>query len=89
MESQQHNALPVPPIAAINMDKLIEQLFERINRLEIDVRECHQNHKNTLELQNGAIVRALEQNTRALENIEKHLLTWQKRKAPVKRITMR
>ena len=87
MDSQQ-TVPPIPPLHHINMDKLIEQLFERMARLEVNVEECHNNHRQTLEIQNGAMVRILEQNTRVLENIDNHLSSWQKikRKVPVKRI---
>lgn len=79
MDSQP-NMPPIPPPQQLNMDKLIEQLFERITRLEVDVRECNANHKQTLELQNGAIVRALEQNTRALENINTCMSSWERKR---------
>lgn len=82
------NTPPIPPPQQLNMDKLVEQLFERINRLELDVRKCNANHTETLQLQNGAIVRALEQNTRVLENIEKSMHLWERKKAPAARKTM-
>lgn len=81
MDSQP-NMPPIPPPQQLNMDKLIEQLFERITRLEVDVRECNANHKQTLELQNGAIVRALEQNTRVLENINNYMSSWERKRVP-------
>lgn len=82
MDSQP-NLPPIPPHQQLNMDKLIEQLLQRTDRLEIAVSECHQNHQKTLETQNGAIVRALEQNTRVLEKIEKSMHLWErKRKTP-------
>lgn len=87
MDSLQ-NTPPIPPPQHINMDKLIEQLFERMTRLELDVRECNANHKETLQLQNGAIVRALEQNTRVLEKIEKSIILWERKKAPAARRTL-
>ena len=72
MDSQP-NKPPIPPPQQLNMDKLIEQLFERLVRLETDVKECHNNHRQTLEIQNGAIVRALEQNTQVLIRLEAFL----------------
>jgi len=75
MDSQQPTQPTTPHSNNINlnMDKLIEQLFERQSRLEEDVRKCHENHRETLEMQNGAIVRTIEQNTRILERIEQIL----------------
>lgn len=89
MDSPQ-SVPPIPPPHHVNMDKLIEQLFDRMTRLEIAAEECHNNHRQTLELQNGAMVRILEQNTRVLENIDKHLSSWQNQKvkrAAARRIT--
>lgn len=81
MDSQP-NMPPIPPPQQLNMDKLIEQLFERMVRLETDVKECHNNHRQTLEIQNGAMVRVLEQNTRILESINNHLSSWERKRAP-------
>ncbi len=62
----------IPP-NFLDMNELISQLFQKIERLEADVRECNNGHKSTLELQNGALVRALEQNTQVLNRLEAFL----------------
>jgi len=69
---------PIPP-NFLDMNTLIAQLFQKMERLEIDVRECHTSHKTTLEMQNGAIVRALEQNTTALNQIKEVLSHYSKK----------
>lgn len=66
------NTPPVPP-NFLDMNELINQLFQKIERLETDVRDCHHRHIEATQFQNGALVKALERNTIALENIEKHL----------------
>ena len=71
MDSQP-NLPPIPP-NFLDMNELISQLFQKIERLEVDVRECNTGHKATLELQNGALVRALEQNTQVLIRLEDFL----------------
>lgn len=55
------------------MNELINQLFQKIERLETDVRDCHLRHIEATQFQNGALVKALERNTVALENIEQVL----------------
>lgn len=72
MDSQQNNSQAIPP-NFLDMNELINQLFQKINNLETDVRECHQRHLEATQFQNGALVRTLEQNTAALERIEKLL----------------
>lgn len=71
MDSQQTQP-PIPP-NFLDMNQLLEHLFLKINKLEEDVRNCHHRHIEATEFQNGALVKALERNTIALENIEKHL----------------
>jgi len=68
----QHNTPPVPP-NFLDMNELINQLFQKIERLETDVRDCHHRHIEAEQYKNGALVRALERNTAALEKIEQHL----------------
>lgn len=83
MDSQPHTSAPIPPPPQLNMDKLLEQLFERTERLEKAVQECHANHLKPFEFQNGALVRALEQNTRVLQNIENNMSKWPKGKRKI------
>ena len=71
MDRQQVSP-PIPP-NFLDMNELINQLFQKIERLETDVRDCHHRHIEATQFQNGALVKALERNTNALENIEKHL----------------
>lgn len=71
MDSQQKQ--PIIPPNFLDMNELINQLFQKIERLETDVRDCHYRHIEATQFQNGALVKALERNTIALENIEKHL----------------
>ena len=61
------------PTNFFDMNELINQLFQKIERLETDVRDCYHRHIEATQFQNGALVKALERNTNALENIEKHL----------------
>lgn len=77
MDSQQKEP-PIPP-NFLDMNELINQLFQKIERLETDVRDCHHRHIEATQFQNGALVKALERNTVALESIEKHLLSQPKR----------
>lgn len=63
---------PIPP-NFLDMNELINQLFQKIERLETDVRDCHHRHIEATQFQNGALARTLERNTRVLEKIEKHL----------------
>lgn len=69
MDSQTNNPT-IPPTNYLNMNELIAQLFEKINQLEQDVRQCHQQHLEATQFQNGALVRTLERNTQVLESIE-------------------
>lgn len=69
---RQQNTPPIPP-NFLDMNELINQLFQKIERLETDVRACHQRHIEATQFQNGALVKALERNTTALEKIEHHL----------------
>lgn len=71
MDSQPKQP-PIPP-NFLDMNELINQLFQKIERLETDVRDCYHRHIEATQFQNGALVKALERNTNALENIEKHL----------------
>ena len=68
----QHNTPPVPP-NFLDMNELINQLFQKIERLETDVRDCHHRHIEATQHQNGALVRTLERNTQVLERIEEFL----------------
>jgi len=68
MDRQQKKP-PIPP-NFLDMNELINQLFQKIERLETDVRDCHHRHLEATQFQNGALVRMLERNTQALENIE-------------------
>lgn len=43
---------------------------QRTEHLEADIKDCQQRHLETIELQNGALVKALEQNTQALTRLE-------------------
>ncbi len=65
----QHISPPIPP-NFLDMNELINQLFQKIERLETDVRECHHRHLEATQFQNGALVRTLERNTQVLESIE-------------------
>lgn len=71
MDGQQNK----PPVPAnfLDMNELINQLFQKIERLEIDVRDCHQRHIEATQFQNGALARTLERNTMVLEHIEEFL----------------
>jgi hypothetical protein len=69
----QHTTPPVPPTNFLDMNELINQLFQKIERLETDVRDCHLRHIEATQFQNGALARTLERNTQVLERIEKHL----------------
>jgi len=70
----QHTSPPVPPTTNfLNMNELLGHLFKEIEALKNDVKDCHRQHIETTQFQNGALVKALERNTIALENIEKHL----------------
>ena len=60
---------PIPP-NFLDMNELINHLFQKINTLETDVRACHQQHIEATQFQNGALVRTIERNTQALERIE-------------------
>lgn len=60
---------PIPP-NFLDMNELINQLFQKINTLESDVRDCHRAHLEATQFQNGALVRTIERNTQALERIE-------------------
>ena len=71
-DSQQPNQA-VPPPNFLDMNELITHLFQKIERLEVDVRDCHQRHIEATQYQNGALARTLERNTRVLENIEEFL----------------
>lgn len=71
MDSQQ-NPQAIPP-NFLDMNELVNQLFTKINALEQDVRECHNRHLEATQLQNGALVRVIEKNTAALEQIEQLL----------------
>lgn len=73
MDSQQ-NTPPIPP-NFLDMNELINQLFQKIERLETDVRACHQRHIEATQFQNGALVRTIERNTQVLERIETLLKT--------------
>lgn len=68
MDSQQKP--PIIPPNFLDMNELINQLFQKIERLETDVRECHHRHLEATQFQNGALVRTIEKNTQVLENIE-------------------
>lgn len=72
MDSQQQPP-PIPPPNFLDMNELINHLFKKIDALETDVRACHQRHIEAAQFQNGALVKALERNTTALEKIEHHL----------------
>lgn len=63
---------PIPP-NFLDMNELINQLFQKIERLETDVRDCHQRHIEATTFQNGALVRTLQENTQALQRIEEFL----------------
>ncbi len=65
----QHISPPIPP-NFLDMNELINQLFQKIERLETDVRDCHHRHLEATQFQNGALVRTLERNTQVLESIE-------------------
>lgn len=71
MDSQTKN--PAIPPNFLDMNELINQLFQKIERLETDVRDCHHRHLEATQFQNGALVRTLERNTQVLERIEQHL----------------
>lgn len=68
MDSQQQTP-PIPP-NFLDMNELINQLFQKIERLETDVRDCHHRHIEATQFQNGALVRTIERNTQILESIE-------------------
>ena len=69
-----HPQPPIPPTTNfLDMNELITHLFTKIENLENDVRACHRQHIEAATFQNGALVKALERNTVALEKIEKHL----------------
>lgn len=72
MDSHEQNPTAIPP-NFLDMNELINQLFQKINSLETDVRECHRQHLEATQFKNGALVRSLEQNTAVLERIEKLL----------------
>ncbi len=73
---------PIPPATNfLDMNELITHLFTKIENLESDVRACHRQHIEAEQFKNGALVKALERNTVALENINKRLST-----LPIKRI---
>lgn len=69
----QHNTPTIPPTNFLNMNDLITHLFTKIENLENDVRACHRQHIEAEQFKNGALVKALERNTVALEKIEQHL----------------
>lgn len=69
---RQQKTPPIPP-NFLDMNELINQLFQKIERLETDVRDCHQRHIEATTFQNGALARTLERNTQVLERIEQHL----------------
>lgn len=69
---RQQKTPPIPP-NFLDMNELINQLFQKIERLETDVRDCHHRHIEATQFQNGALVRTLERNSRVLEKIEKFL----------------
>lgn len=71
MDSQQQTP-PIPP-NFLDMNELINQLFQKIERLEVDVRDCHQRHIEATTLQNGALARTLERNTEVLKRIDEFL----------------
>lgn len=71
MDSQTKN--PAIPPNYLDMNELIGELFRKINQLETDVRECHRQHLEATQFQNGALVRTLEQNTQVLKQIESFL----------------
>lgn len=68
MDSQTTN--PAIPPNYLDMNELLTHLFSKIEKLEDDIRHCHRQHLETTQFQNGALVRMLEKNTQALENIE-------------------
>lgn len=74
MDSQQTQP-PIPPTNFLDMNELINQLFQKIERLETDVRDCHHRHIEAAQFQNGALVRTIERNTQVLERIETLLKT--------------
>lgn len=45
----------------------------RTEKLEIAIAECQKNHAETITMQNGALIRAITDNTQALERLEKSL----------------
>lgn len=71
MDSQTTN--PAIPPNFLDMNELINQLFQKIERLETDVRDCHLRHIEATTFQNGALARTLERNTQVLERIEEFL----------------
>lgn len=73
MDRQKKN--PSIPPNFLDMNELINQLFQKIERLETDVRACHQQHIEATQFQNGALVRTIERNTQTLERIETLLKT--------------
>jgi len=67
------NEPPIPPTTNfLDMNELITHLFTKIENLENDVRACHRQHIEAEQFKNGALVKALERNTVALEKIEQH-----------------
>ena len=70
----QHTQPPIPPTKNfLDMNELIGHLFQEIADLKQDVRNCHEKHIEAEQFRSGALVKALERNTSALEKIEKHL----------------
>lgn len=70
--TQQTPPIP-PPTNFLDMNELITHLFTKIENLENDVRACHRQHIEAEQFKNGALVKALERNTVALEKIEQYL----------------
>lgn len=70
MDSQPLTPPIPPPPNFLDMNELLKYLFGKIEHLEADVRKCHQQHLEATQFQNGALVRTLEQNTQALEDIK-------------------
>ena len=71
MDSQTKN--PAIPPNFLDMNELLTHLFTKIEKLEDDVRQCHRQHLEATQFQNGALVRMLERNSQVLENIEQYL----------------
>lgn len=69
---RQPTTPPIPP-NFLDMNELIGHLFLKIDKLEDDVRACHRQHIEAEQFKNGALVKALERNTAALEQIQRHL----------------